>query len=159
MASLGRVGLGEAFRRLLGTPSIWAVVLAFVFLAAGWTLPLPVQRTVDLFSAACIPTFLIVLGMQLYGRRIRAQATPMAVVSVMRLVVGAGLALVLAGWFGLEGAARQAGVLQTSMPSAVICTIVATEYDVEPDFVTSVVLVTTLLSPLTLTPLLAYLGA
>jgi len=35
----------------------------------------------------------------------------------------------------------------------------STEFDTEPSFVTSVVFTTTLLSPLTLTPLLAYLGA
>ncbi len=33
------------------------------------------------------------------------------------------------------------------------------EFDAEPSFVTAAVLVTTLLSPLTLTPLLAFLGA
>jgi predicted permease len=44
------------------------------------------------------------------------------------------------------------------MPSAVIAIVLATEYDVEPAFVTSAVLVTTLLSPLTLTPLLKILG-
>jgi predicted permease len=61
--------------------------------------------------------------------------------------------------FGLEGAARQAGILQSAMPSAVICTILASEYDVEPRFVNSVVFLSTLVSPLVLTPLLAYLGA
>jgi predicted permease len=40
------------------------------------------------------------------------------------------------------------------MPSAVLNSILATQYDVEPDFVSSAILVTTLLSPLTLTPLL-----
>ena len=69
----------------------------------------------------------------------------------------AGIAV--ANAFGLSGAARQAGVLQASMPSAVICTILAARYDLEPEFVTSVVVVTTLLSPITLTPLLAFLGA
>jgi hypothetical protein len=41
----------------------------------------------------------------------------------------------------------------------VLTTVVATEFDVEPSFVTAVVFVTTLLSPLTLTPLLYYMGA
>jgi len=36
---------------------------------------------------------------------------------------------------------------------------VATEFDIEPSFVTAVVFLTTLLSPITLTPLLYYLGA
>jgi len=45
------------------------------------------------------------------------------------------------------------------MPTAVMMTILATEYNVEPSFVTTVVFTSTLLSPLTITPLLAYLGA
>jgi len=43
------------------------------------------------------------------------------------------------------------------MPTAVITTILALEFNVLPNFVTSVVCVTTLLSPLTLTLLIAYL--
>jgi malate permease and related proteins len=50
-------------------------------------------------------------------------------------------------------------VIQSAMPSAVLTTVLATEYDTEPSFVTSVVFVTTILSPLTLTPLLAIMGA
>jgi predicted permease len=45
------------------------------------------------------------------------------------------------------------------MPSAVICIVIASEYDAEPAFVTSVVVLTTLLSPVTLTPILSFLGA
>jgi len=43
------------------------------------------------------------------------------------------------------------------MPSAVITTIVALEFDVAPAFVASVVVVTTLASPLTLSLLIALL--
>jgi predicted permease len=44
------------------------------------------------------------------------------------------------------------------MPTAVMTTVIATEFDIHPSFVTTVVTATTLLSPLTLTPLLAILG-
>ena len=67
------------------------------------------------------------------------------------------MALGIAHLVGLQGAALQAGVLQTSMPTAVITTILAVEFDVLPDFVTSVVFVSTLLSPLTVTLMIAYL--
>jgi predicted permease len=43
------------------------------------------------------------------------------------------------------------------MPTAVITTILALQFDLSPAFVTSTVFVSTLLSPLTLTPLIAYL--
>jgi predicted permease len=43
------------------------------------------------------------------------------------------------------------------MPTAVLTTILALEFDTAPSFVTNVVFTTTLLSPLTLAPLIAYL--
>jgi predicted permease len=43
------------------------------------------------------------------------------------------------------------------MPTAVVTTVLALEFDVEPSFVTNVVVVTTALSPLTLTLLIAFL--
>jgi len=59
----------------------------------------------------------------------------------------------------MTGPSYQAVVLEAAMPVAVLTTILATEFDAEPTFVTTAVLVTTLISPFTLTPLLAFLGA
>jgi predicted permease len=80
-----------------------------------------------------------------------------SVAVVLSLIVTPLAAIGLAHVAGLEGAAFQAGVLQASMPTAVITTILALEFDVLPNFVTSVVCVATLLSPLTVTLLIAYL--
>jgi len=60
---------------------------------------------------------------------------------------------------GLTGPALQASLVQASMPAAVVTTVIALEYDLEPSFVTSVVIVTTALSPFTLTLLIAWLQA
>jgi hypothetical protein len=59
--------------------------------------------------------------------------------------------------FGEAGLARQAAVLQSAMPAAVVATILAVEYDLDVPLVTGTVVLTTLASPLTLTPLIAYL--
>jgi len=67
------------------------------------------------------------------------------------------VALIVAHWIGLSGPARQAAVLQTSMPAAVVTTVLAVEYDLDAPLVTGTVVFTTLLSPLTLTPIIAYL--
>jgi predicted permease len=157
VASMGRMSFGKAVAGLVGVPAIWAVLLAFLMVWMGLSLPFPVERAVDLLSGAAIPAMLVVLGMQLYGRWRRVPLGPWALSVGLRMLGGCAAALLLVWLFGLDGAARQAGVLQASMPSAVLCIILATEYDVEPELVTSVVFFTTLLSPLTLTPLLYYL--
>jgi predicted permease len=159
VASLGRSSLKETLAGMLRVPAIWAVVVAIVLVRTGSQLPVPLARTVELLSQASIPVFLVVLGMQLRGKGIAGPWGPLALGTGARLVGGAVVGLALVAVMELEGAARQAGILQAAMPSAVITIVLATEYDVEPAFVTSVVVATTLLSPLTLTPLLAFLGA
>jgi hypothetical protein len=67
------------------------------------------------------------------------------------------VALGLTAVLGITGAARQSAVILSSMPVAVITTILALEFDLEPEFVTSAVFLSTIASPLTLVPLIAYL--
>jgi predicted permease len=77
----------------------------------------------------------------------------------MRLLASPAIALALSLVFLLERPAFQAAILEAGVPTAVLMTVLATEYNVEPSFVTAAVFTSTLLCPLTLTPLLAYLGA
>jgi len=160
IASLGRASLAASLRGLLKIPVIYVAILALVFITRDWELPLPLDRAVGLLSDAAIPGMLLVLGLQLgkNSHRIR-DVRALLLATGMRLLGGMGVGLLLAPLFGLGGMAYKAGVLESSMPTAVLATILATEYEAEPAFVTTVVFATTLLSPLTLTPLLLILGA
>jgi predicted permease len=100
---------------------------------------------------------LIVLGLQLAEARRPEHLGVVTAASLFQLLSGPAVGLLIAALVGLSGPARQAAVLEASMPTAVITTILAVEYDIDPIFVTGTVLVTTLLSPLTLTPLIAFL--
>ncbi len=158
IASLGHLPFKDALVGLLKVPAIYAIILAMIFVRAGWTLPEPLQRTVTLASGAAIPSMLVLLGLELqraeWTRNLRALGIP----SFCRLVAGPPLALVLAALFGLPVPARQAGVTEASMPTAVMTTVLAAEYRLESSLVTAIVFTSTLLSPLTLTPLLYFLG-
>ncbi len=158
IASLGRSDYRRALAGLLKIPTIYAVVLALLFLRLDWQLPQPVERAAGLLGDAAIPTMLVLLGVLLRRARWSGNLLPLAIANGMRLVASPLLAFFLAARFGLQGAARQAGILEASMPTAVMATVLATEFDVEPGFLTAVVFSSTLLSPLTLTPLLVILG-
>lgn len=158
LASLGNSDYKTALLGLLKLPTIYAVILAVVFLRFGWTLPVPVARATNVLADAAIPTMLVLLGMLLHQTRWRGNLRGLAVANGVRLLASPAIALLLAVPFGLSGVARQAGVLEAAMPAAVMTTVLAAEFQVEPEFMTAVVFTSTLLSPLTLTPLLAYLG-
>ncbi len=159
VASMGKASVGMALRKLLGVPAIWAVPIAFLMASTNSNLPVPLDRTVNLFSQATIPTFLVILGMQLRHASPRHHPRALGTVVFFRMVVSVGVAFGVAKLFGLQGVSYQASMLEMGMPCAIINTIIATEYDAEPSFVATVVFSTMLVSPLTLTPLLWLLGA
>ena len=159
IASSGSMSVLNAIKGLVKFPATYALTLGIIFLQFGWNLPSGIDRTVNLLSNAAIPCMLVLLGMQLVNIRIDGHIKPLFLTSTMRLLIAPAIAIGLTKLFGLTGPATQAVVLESAMPVAVLTTIISTEFDTEPTFVTTAVLVTTLLSPFTLTPLLAFLGA
>ena len=159
IASSGHTSVLKAIKGLLRLPSIYALILGIVMVRLNLTLPATLDRTVNLLADASIPSMLVLLGLQFVNLKLDGQLRPLALVSAMRLLVAPLLAIGLSRLFGLTGPVYQATVLEAGMPTAVLTTVLATEYDCQPSFVTTVVFVTTLLSPLTLTPLLYFLGA
>ncbi len=162
IAGLGRAQAGSAARELLKVPAFYAVIAAELLRLAGWTLPVALDRAVSLMADATIPVMLVVLGMQISASRLNALSPKqwMAVAASvgLQLIVAPGVAWLLAGPLGLTGAARQAGILEASMPAAVVTTVIAMQYDLDLELTTAAVVVTTVLSPLTLTPLILWLG-
>jgi len=157
LASSGRVGVKAALRGLLRVPALWGLVAAAVVIWTSVTLPTAIARPVELLSAAAIPSMLLVLGMQFEKGAWPERPGLVAAAAVLALVVSPILGFLLARVLGLEGVARQAVIVESAMPSAVITSILALELDVAPAFVTSVVVVTTLVSPVTVSLLIALL--
>jgi predicted permease len=149
----------ESVLAVLKLPVIYGVLIAVILKLTDLELPLMIFRAVDLLSGAALPVMLIVLGLQLAETRQVKNLRVITAASVFQLLSGPIVGLLVAALVGLTGPARQAAVVESAMPTAVITTILAVEYDIDPAFVTGIVLVTTLLSPITLTPLIAYLGS
>ena len=157
VAASGRGTARSALVSMTRVPAIYAVVAAIVVIATGTPMPIAIMRPVGLLSDAAIPMMLLVLGMQL--ERVTKPAHPTAVIAAaaLSLLVAPLFAFGLSAALGLVGAARQASIIEASMPAAVITTVLALEFDLDTEFSTSVVLLSTLLSPLTLVFLIAYL--
>jgi malate permease and related proteins len=155
LANHGRSGWRRSLASLLRLPPLYAVLLALLVYSTGLVVPAPVMRAIEVAGAGAIPVMLLVLGMQmadmngLDGMRLALPAT------FLRLGVGPLVAVVVAGWLGLQGLSRAVSILEASMPTAVIAIILATEYDVHPAAVTSTVVASTLLSVVSL-PLVIY---
>ncbi len=158
IATVGRRSPTRALLGLLRVPAVYAIPLALLVRASGRSLPIALSRPIDLLAASAVPLMLLVLGMQLANAGLPKKKGLIAAAVGLRMVVAPVIAWLLAPALGLVGASRQAGILESAMPTAVFNAILALEFDVEPEFITGAVLITTLLSPLTITPLIALLG-
>jgi predicted permease len=157
LAAAGRRSVSQALIGITKIPAIYGVAAAMIVIAAGISVPMALMRPIGMLSDAALPTMVLVLGMQLERARVPERPSLVAVAVVLSLIAAPFVALGLAALLGLSGPARQAGVILASMPVAVVTTILALEFEISPAFVTSAVFVSTLLSPLTLTPLIAHL--
>jgi len=157
LAASGEKHLLDALRGVLRVPAVYGAVAAALALAFDVTVPEPVLRPLELLSDAALPLMILVLGMQLERTTWPARPAVVAVAVAISLIATPLAGFALAHLVGLTGPALQAGVLQASMPTAVITTILTLEFGGAINFVTSAVCAATLLSPFTLTWIIAYL--
>jgi predicted permease len=157
IASSGHRGWREALARLVRVPAIYAVALALLVYGLDIAIPAPLMRAVEVAGQGALPVMLVVLGMQLADLR-QVKAARLAVpAAIIRMAGGPLVAILFAGLLGLQGLSRATAIIEASMPTAVIVTILASEFDLVPEAVTSVVVLSTLLSPLTLALVIAWL--
>lgn len=156
VAAAGWAGGGKmrALWAVFKTPGLIVVAPALLFSAGDIPQPLLLQRVVGLLGGAMIPVMLLILGLQLAEAGRLKLTREVAVATMLRLVGGPVVALIVVNLFGITGLAKATGILQNSMPVAIIVSIIAVEHGVAPKFVTATILYSTMFSLFSLSLLL-----
>ncbi len=147
----GRRGsLSAALGQALIAPMTVASLAAIAFNVLDLSLPTIGDRSVGLVAGALIPVMLFTLGVQLRaGTELRFGVTT-AAATIGKLII-APAAAAACGWaIGLTGDYLSVTVIQSAMPPAVFCMVLALEHDLEPEEVTATVVAVTLASLITL---------
>jgi predicted permease len=158
IASAGHSDMRQSLRAILGMPVVYAALLGLLFNGLHWTLPGPLTRALDLSAAAALPVMLVNLGLELARARLNDYDWRVLLATGLKLLVTPLIALALAKVMGMQGLTRSVSVIEAAMPTAVMASLIATEFRARSEFVTSVVFLSTLGSTLTLTVLLVFLG-
>ncbi len=154
IVSAGRARPTEALRNVLKTPLVYATLLALLANGFHITIPAPLFKAISLSGDAAVPTMLIILGYHLghLGTQIHWRRT--LPISLIKLIIGPLVAWGISIFMGFNGLMQAVSIVQSSVPTAVMSTVLATEFDCEPEFVAEVVFTTTVLSLVTLTTVL-----
>lgn len=141
---------------LMRMPVVYAVGFALAFLSTETVPPRWLLNTTELVGGFMIPMMLLALGASLAGLKVTrlGQAAPFV---IYRHALGLALGVGLAEALGLEGAAYGVVVIQGAMPIAVLNYLLAARFNHMPEFVASLVFLSTILTFVTIPVVLAFL--
>ena len=152
----------QALSNIVRIPMLYAVAAAMVVMLLGdrFQMPRVLSRPIELLGAAAVPLMLVILGMQLVSsvQNLRGRVAPILLATAFRLLIAPLVAVPIAWLTDIDGITYQACMLEASMPAGVTGAILALEYDLEPEMVTSTIFVSTLLSALTLSVLISLIS-
>jgi predicted permease len=157
VASAGSAPLRGAMSQVLRVPMLYAALAGGLLNYFSVSLPQGIFRSVDIIADAAIPCMLILLGIQLQNTSFRTRQKGVFRSATVRLLVSPILAAAICLLFGVGGLERDVVILQAAMPTAVVVSVLATEFDAAPRLVATIILVTTLLSMATLSVILSFL--
>ncbi len=158
LASRGTASVRDSILNVFKLPLIYCFALGLVLNFAGVELPVPLERSSYLLGSAAVPAMLTLLGMQLARASLRGRIAPVLASAGLRLLLAPAIALGLAVIFGITGLTRDVIIVESAMPTAVITSALAIQFDADGDFVASAILFSTAASVVTLSLLLALLG-
>lgn len=157
IAAHARSGSLVALRRLVGLPITYAVAAGVIVNAAGWSLPGPIAKASQLLAGGSVAMMLLLVGLQLTQLSPRKEAGGAMLATVIRLFATPPVAWLTGRLVGLDGIALSVSVLQASTPTAITSALWAMEFDTDPELVSAAVVMSTTMSIVSLTLLVAAL--
>jgi predicted permease len=125
-----------------------------------FNLPLPenIYNAVSLVADASIPLVMLVLGMQLAEIKLfHIQWGIVSLGTVTRLLISPAIAYVITLLLPVDPLLAKVMIVLGAMPSAAIMVMYSIEFDCDPQLVSSITLISTILSLITLSVLLTIL--
>lgn len=146
---------GGAWRKLRSafeTPLIPSVALGVGLRYLEIELPPLASQPLQLVGSIFTPLALYTLGAQIANARaLRLEALPQSLILTLKLLVSPVITWQLCVFMGLPEDVTQVMVVAAATPVGVLITIFAAELDAEPEFIATATVVSTALSPLTVT--------
>ncbi len=157
-ASLGKT-LAKAVMRVAINPLMWGIAAGVLFNLMGWTLIEPADAFVSMMAAAVTPAALFGLGGALNEYRLRDSWAQSLTMSLFKLLLQPIIAYLLMHYvLHVPHEYARYGVLLAAMPSGINAFVFATYYNRGVNVATNTILITTVLSIVTLSGWLYFLG-
>ena len=138
------------FNVIAKSPAFYSILITVVFLYFQIPMPQFVLNTVMLLAYTMIVLILMSLGIGLTQMKVFSFGSSI-ITSIGRVIVGPIIGFILIKIFNLSGFAAGVLLIQSSMPSAILCYLVASMYSPKKivDNISSMIVVSTIMSLVT----------
>jgi predicted permease len=139
------------FQTIFKSPAFYAIIITVLFLYFEQPVPQFVMNTVMLLAYGMIVMILMSLGVALTQMKVFSFKDAL-ITSTGRVILGPIIGFILIKIFGLSGVSAGVILIQSSMPSAILCYLVASMYSpkVIVDNISSTIVVSTIMSLVTI---------
>ncbi len=139
------------FQTIFKSPAFYAVIITVLFLYFEQPFPQFVMNTVMLLAYGMIVMILMSLGVALTQMKVFSFKDAV-ITSTGRVILGPIIGFILIKIFGLTGVSAGVVLIQSSMPSAILCYLVASMYSPKEivDNISSTIVVSTVMSLVTI---------
>ncbi len=138
-------------RQLVSNPAILGAMAGIAWSLFKLPLPDMAHRTLKLLTPATLPLSLLCLGGSFSIDRARKGFAPASLAAFLKLVVLAGLGLLIYRWMGISGEDLRVGIIMLGCPTAVITYVMASQLSGDPDLAGTIVITSTAASAVTIT--------
>ena len=147
-----------ALRNGLIHPVPLPIILGLLFAQTGWVMPEVMDRPLMLLANAMGPLALVLVGVTLAGARIGAQLKVALVLTLLKNLALPAVVTVLGLLLGLSGVPLTVMIVTASLPTGANVFMFSQRYSVAEELVTATVAVSTGLSVLTVSLVMAAVG-
>ena len=139
------------FQTIFKSPAFYAIIITVLFLYFEQPVPQFVMNTVMLLAYGMIVMILMSLGVALTQMKVFSFKDAV-ITSTGRVILGPIIGFILVKIFGLTGVSAGVILIQSSMPSAILCYLVASMYSpkIIVDNISSTIVVSTIMSLVTI---------
>lgn len=149
-------GVKQALKEVIRVPIVYGASLGMIFHFLEVPLAGPAMEAIHMVGNAAIPVIMIILGMQLAKISVKnTLIRPLSLSLFLRLILSPAIAWIFTIFLPVDDLLKQIMIVLAAMPTAANTTMLALQYETEPEFVSSATLVSTGLSIITL-PLILY---
>ncbi|WP_462413674.1 AEC family transporter [Neobacillus sp. Marseille-QA0830] len=148
-----------ALKSLFFLPTTYATILAIIVNLFHIKIPDFIMDPISMVGEVMIPLALILLGIQLSRSSLKGYISVTILSSVLKIVLAPLVIFVIVQLMGISGILAKVLIIQHSMPTAVIMTIIAAEYKTKADTVANITFMSTVASFISVTILLYFLNA